>query len=128
MRHSWVIAGILLIGSGTVSAQDGHVRIFGLTMSPIHGGGFKPAGTDLICTSIESGRCYDGRKWHNLFPAGRHRYAQNPPERVACAAIVDGDCWSTDRKWYRLPRGQLSGIRGGVLSPTPGAFITAPLR
>ena len=25
-------------------------------------------------------------------------------------------------------RGQLQGIHGGVMGPTPGAFITAPLR
>jgi len=50
------------------------------------------------------------------------------PDRVACMAIADGDCWTTDRKWYRLPRGQLQGIHGGVMGPTPGAFITAPLR
>jgi hypothetical protein len=117
-----------LLASLGGQAVAGNVKVFGVQMSPMRGGGFKPSGTELQCTSLDEGRCYDGKRWINLFPPGPRKYAKDVPDRVACMVIADGDCWTTDRKWYRLPKGQLQGIHGGVMGPTPGAFITAPLR
>ncbi|HZL40045.1 MAG TPA: hypothetical protein VFC45_07165 [Pseudolabrys sp.] len=126
IARSLCIAAVLLAAGGTGFAEN--VKVFGVTMSPMMGGGFKPAGTTLICTSLDEGRCYDGNIWHDLFPPGPRRYATDAPDKVVCMAIANGDCWTTARKWYRLPRGQLMGINAGVMSPTPGAFVTAPLR
>ena len=120
------IAAVLMLAVGGIASAE-EVKVFGVTMSPMKGGGFKPSGTTLVCTSIDESRCYDGKTWHNLFPPGPRRYATDAPAKVACMAIASGDCWTTDGKWYRLPKGQLMGIYGGVMSPTPGAFITAPL-
>jgi hypothetical protein len=58
-------------------------------------------------TSLDGGRCYDGKKWVDIFPAGPRKYEKEVPNRVACMAIADGDRWTTDWKWYRLPRRQL---------------------
>ena len=120
------IAAVLLAAGGPVSAAD--VKILGVQMSAMRGGAFKPAGTQLLCTSLQEGRCYDGSKWHDLFPPGPKKFATDAPEKVTCMAIVDGDCWTVDRKWYRLPRGQLMGVTLSAMSPSAGAFVTAPLR
>ena len=64
---------LLLAVSGAVTAAD--VRIFGVQMSPMMDGGFKPAGTELQCTSLQEGQCYDDKVWHDLFPPGPHKYA-----------------------------------------------------
>ena len=43
-------------------------------------------------------------------------------------AITDGDCWTVDRKWYRLPQGQLMRFYSSIMTTAPGALVTAPLR
>jgi hypothetical protein len=118
---------VLLIAGAPAAAQE-NIKILGVTMSAMMGGGFKPAGTEFLCTAIDNGRCYDGKKWHDLFPPGPRKYATDAPDKVTCAAFVGGDCWTVDRKWYRMPRGQLMGVTMSPMSATPGAFMTAPLR
>ena len=120
-----LIAVLLFAAGGTALAAD--VQILGVRMSAMYGGAFKPAGTQLLCTSLQDGRCYDGKVWHDLFPPGPKKYATDAPEKVTCMAIVDGDCWTVDRKWCRLPRGQLMGVTLSPMSPSAGAFVTAPL-
>lgn len=92
-------------------------------------GAFLPANTDLACFSMNKENCWDGRKWHRLFPAGPRHYTAATSDRVACTVVVapQNDCW-TGSIWYRLPKGQVFGVVAGFFSKTPGAFVTAPLR
>jgi hypothetical protein len=112
------IACVLMIGSA--HAQD--VKVFGATPGRVNG--FVPAGTELVCKAIDAGRCWDGQKWHALYPTGPRKYAVPTSDEVACVVIAQADCW-TGSEWYRLPSGQ-------IFSRTPrmlrGAFVTAPLR
>ena len=124
MRRS-IIAIELIFGScvlivGSAYAQD--VKVFGATPGRVNG--FVPAGTELVCKAIDAGRCWDGRKWHALYPIGPRKYAVPTSDEVACAVIVQSDCW-TGNAWYRLPSGQLFGRTPDRLG---GAFVTAPLR
>jgi hypothetical protein len=105
--------------------------VYGTTAGIFSGtpGAFRPANTGLSCFSLDKGKCWDGRKWHRLYPAGPRHYAVATTERVACSVIVapGNDCW-TGSVWYRLPHGQIFGAVAGIFSRTPGAFVTAPLR
>jgi hypothetical protein len=103
--------------------------VYGTTASFLSAnpGAFLPANTDLVCFSMNEGNCWDGKKWHHLYPSGRRHYAVASTDRIACSVIVapSNDCW-TGSAWYRLPKGQIFGAIGGFLSKTPGAFVTAP--
>lgn len=128
------IAGLLLAllpGLFTTTAHAENARIFGRRLSPMSEtpGAFVPAATSLTCYSLDNGRCWDGKKWHRLYPKGPRSYAKPKGAKVACSVIVEpsNDCW-TGAEWYRLPAGNLFGIVGGFASQHPSAFITAPLR
>src|SRR5581483_10846932 len=120
-----VFAGMVGFVSTCAVAQDAsqNIRVFGAYPGRL-GGAFAPAGTDLACWAIDAGRCWDGRKWHNLFPAGPRKYAVPTTDTVACIVIASGDCW-TGKDWYRLPSGQVFGRTPTMLR---GAFVTAPAR
>lgn len=77
------------------------IKVFGVQLPPQDGGGFKPAGTDLVCGVVsKNGLCFDGKKWHRLFPAGPRRYSPVTGP-VTCNVIVDADCWDGEH-WFRL--------------------------
>ena len=123
-------AALLLLTFGAVAQAD-NVKVFGVQagMGSSTPGAFLPSGSGLACYSVQGGHCWDGRAWRPLFPDGPRHYAASPPAQVACRIIIEpeNDCW-TGKEWHRLPQGRLFGIIGGLGSPTPGAFITAPLR
>jgi hypothetical protein len=100
-----------------------NVRVMGANV-PARGFAFVPAGTDLACAAINAGRCWDGKKWHALYPSGPRQYAVPTSDEVACVVIAGSDCW-TGSNWYRLPSGQIFGRTPGKLR---GAFVTTPLR
>jgi len=127
MRHFIIATEAIFIALAvTIACADAqqtsqNVRVFGANV-PARGGAFVPAGTDLACTAIDGGRCYDGKNWHALYPAGPRKYAAPTYDEVACVVIANSDCW-TGNEWYRLPSGQLFGRTPGKLR---GAFVTAP--
>ena len=130
-RFPPVVAGMILLAfvAGPALAETATVYGTTATIFSKNYGAFQPANTDLVCFSMNNAYCWDGKKWHHLYPNGRRRYAAATNDRVACSVIVapSNDCW-TGSNWYRLPRGQVFGVIGGFFSNTPGAFITAPLR
>ena len=109
-----------------MAAQAEQAAIYGVNVSAMQGGGFKPAGASFVCAAIEpDGRCWDGHTWHTLYPAGPRHYARVTGQ-VDCRAITKftGDCWD-GHAWYKLPYGTLYGI---VLPAWEGgAFRTTPL-
>ncbi len=114
-----------------IPARSETATVYGTTASILtkHPGAFLPANTDLVCFSMNESKCWDGKKWHQLYPSGRRHYAVATADKVACRVIVapGNDCW-TGTAWYRLPRGQILGVIGGFFSMAPGAFITAPMQ
>lgn len=126
-----VLLASMIFTSSYASADAGSAKIFGVTLPVMsdHPGAFRPAGTNLACGAIQDGWCWDGQKWIAIYPVGPRKYSTNPPERVACVAIVqpENDCWD-GREWYRLPPGKLFGVVASPMSETPGAFLIAPLR
>src|SRR5260370_36895971 len=74
-----------------------NVRVMGANV-PARGGAFVPAGTDLACVAINAGRCWDGKKWHALYPSGPRQYAVPTSAEVACGVIAGSDGW-TGRAW-----------------------------
>jgi len=121
------IAITMLCCSVAPAASAEHAKIFGMTggMMAKAPGAFVPAGTDLSCMALDdSGRCFDGKTWHQLYPLGPRRYSKANGAQVSCIALVGvkGDCW-TGEKWYRLPQGHVLG----VTSLVTGAFTTTPL-
>ena len=127
--RSWrtlVGAAITLVMPNIGMAED-HIRVYGWDLPAWQGGGFRPAGTELAYMALDNGSCWDGQRWHRLYPEGPRTYAR-ATGRVACR-IIDIDqpsCWDGS-EWYRLPSGTLYGVIAGIISPTPGAFITTPL-
>jgi hypothetical protein len=134
-RFFTIVCATYIALTGTAAAD---VQVFGIqapafgtaTASP---GAFIPAGTELSCAALsKDGRCWDGKRWHRLFPNGSRHYRHANGAKVACIVIVnpEADCWTGDA-WYRLPHGQLYGIvapsQGGINGEPPGAFITTPL-
>ncbi|MBR0971877.1 hypothetical protein [Bradyrhizobium japonicum] len=121
----------ILASLGATDASAENVKVFGIRAGALSAtpGAFIPTGTDLACYALQGGQCWDGKRWKALFPAGERKYAKPTAAQVACAIIIEpeNDCW-TGFEWYHLPSGRLFGMTGGVLSPHPGAFITAPLR
>jgi hypothetical protein len=100
--------------------------IYGVHLPAEHGGGFRPARTNLTCYGIDAeGRCWDGKAWREVYPTGPRHYAR-AQEQVDCVVITQetGDCWD-GHAWYKLPFGTLYG----VLLPAwqGGAFRTFPL-
>jgi hypothetical protein len=130
-RFLTAVAGMIApaIIAGPASAETATVYGTTATVFSKNYGAFQPANTDLVCFSMNDANCWDGKKWHHLYPDGRRLYAVATNDRVACSVIVapSNDCW-TGSHWYRLPRGQVFGVIGGFFSNTPGAFITEPLR
>ena len=125
IRLAVVLVDFLMVGPTSVFAQDraNNIKVFGANV-PARGGAFVPAGTKLACFAINAGRCWDGKNWHELLPAGARKYAVPTSNEVTCTVIADDDCW-TGTEWYRLPRGRLFGRT----VPARGwAFVTAPLR
>ena len=100
--------------------------VYGVQLPAVQGGGFRPAGTDLVCFGLDKGgRCWDGKAWHSLYPLGRRQYS-SAQGQVDCVVItkITGDCWDGN-KWYKLPWGTVSGV---VLPAWQGgAFRTTPL-
>jgi hypothetical protein len=123
-----VAAALLALGTGPAGAET--TTVYGTVASILsaHPGAFLPANSDRVCFSMNGSKCWDGKKWIELVPAGPRRFTIATTDKVACAIIVEpnNDCW-TGTTWYRLPSGQLFGVIGGVFSIMPGAFITAPL-
>jgi hypothetical protein len=106
----------LIIGNAHAQQRPDDVKVFGVTRAD----GFNTTGTDMVCKAIDAGRCWDGNKWHALFPGGPRIYAAPTSDEIACVAIAQGDCW-TGTEWYRLPSGQNfrrkpTSLRGGHLS------------
>ena len=98
------LAFSLTILAGAVHAEE--ASVYGVQLPAVQGGGFRPAGTDLVCFGLDKGgRCWDGKAWHSLYPLGRRQYS---PARgqVDCVVItkITGDCWDGN-KWYKLPSG-----------------------
>jgi hypothetical protein len=119
------VVAILILPS---AAKAENVKVFGWELGIAEGPGFRPAGTRLTCAAISpDGECWDGKTWQRLFPSGPRHYSQATGQ-VACRIILpdDGSCWD-GRAWYRLPSGSIHGWQAGMLSQTPGAFITTPL-
>lgn len=129
LRQMIVGTALLAFIAGQACAETATVYGTTATIFSKNYGAFQPANTDLVCFSMNEANCWDGKKWHHLYPMGRRHYAIAKDERVACSVIVapSNDCW-TGAVWYRLPRGQVFGVIGGFFSNTPGAFITEPLR
>ena len=131
MRHVLValLAGPLAFCAKPALSET--ATVYGTTagMFSAHPGAFLPANSDLVCFSMNDLNCWDGKKWHQLYPSGRRHYVIATTDRVACSVIVapGNDCW-TGSAWYRLPKGQVFGVIGGFFSRTPGAFITTPLQ
>jgi hypothetical protein len=126
-----MLAGVASLSFFANPAFAEKATVYGTTASIFSKipGVFLPANTDLACFSMNDANCWDGKKWHRLFPSGRRHYAIPAADRVACSVIVapSNDCW-TGSAWYRLPKGQVFGVIGGFFSNTPGAFITEPLQ
>ncbi len=126
-----VLAGVASLAFFVNPASAEKATVYGTTAGIFSKtpGVFLPANTDLTCFSMNDANCWDGKKWHRLYPSGRRHYAISATDRVACSVIVapSNDCW-TGSAWYRLPKGQVFGVIGGFFSNTPGAFITAPLQ
>ena len=110
-----------------LAAHAQGITLYGMNRSPMMGGGFAPSDPGLVCTATRDGKCFDGKVWHPLFPPGPHKFSR-AQGTVACRVIIrdDGSCWDGSA-WNRLPRGTIQGTVGGILGPTPGAFITTPL-
>ena len=119
-----VMALSLTILAGAVHAEE--ASVFGVQLPAMLGGGFRPAGTDVVCFGLDKdGRCWDGKAWHSLYPLGRRQYSRAWGQ-VDCVVItkITGDCWDGN-KWYKLPWGAVSGV---VLpAGLGGAFRTTPL-
>lgn len=124
-----MLAVTLALLANPASALSETATIYGTTASILSAnpGAFLPANSDLVCFSMNEGNCWDGKKWHHLYPSGRRHYIVSTTGRVACSVIVAprNDCW-TGSAWYRLPKGQVFGVIGSFFSRTPGAFITVP--
>ena len=118
------IAGTLLTAYAYASEA---AIVYGAQDPPVAGGAFRPAHSDLACSSVsESGQCFDGQQWRSLFPPGKRHYAKADGQ-VSCMIVmkITHDCWD-GHNWYRLPTGPLFGtieppIRGGgfVITPLP---------
>src|SRR4051794_35475319 len=54
-------------------------QVFGVQMSPMCGGRFKPSSTELQFTSVDEGRCYDVKRWIKLFPPGPRKIRNGRP-------------------------------------------------
>ncbi len=125
------IAFAAIVGFHAVNASAETATIYG-RREGIAGNGvpgaFQPAGTSFHCSAIDGNRCWDGTAWHEIYPAGPHRYARQTPPKVECRAVMNitHDCWD-GQAWYRLPTGTVYGVKEGVLASSPGAFLTAPL-
>ena len=88
-------------GLSAALADSGKVTVFGVQLPAAVGGGFQPAGTNLVCGEIsKDGLCFDGKQWHRLFPAGLRHYAPRTGQ-ITCNVIVDQDCWD-GKHWYHL--------------------------
>jgi hypothetical protein len=68
----------VLLGTTTPTDAAETARVFGLQAPAWEAtmpGSFMPAGTQLSCAAISAdGKCWDGRAWHRLFPAGPRHY------------------------------------------------------
>ncbi len=117
-------AMFLVFRVGAATAEQ--IAVYGATLPGWQGGAFRPAGTELSCTELDrNGRCWDGHKWHILYPPGQRHYARANGQ-VDCMVIVkqSADCWD-GRHRYKLPIGT---IFGAVLPGFQGgAFRTMPL-
>jgi hypothetical protein len=133
VRHVSIagLAGMVSLALLVVPASSETASVYGMTASILSAnpGAFLPANSSLVCFSLKESNCWDGKKWHQLYPSGRREYAIATTDQVACSVVVAprNDCW-TGSAWYRLPKGQLFGVIGGMFSNAPGAFITAPLQ
>src|SRR4051812_39908564 len=88
------LACALMVGSAHAQQAAQDVKVFGANV-PARGGAFTPAGrTDLACTAIDAGRCYDGKTWRALYPAVPREYAVPTTDKVACVVIAQADCWT----------------------------------
>jgi hypothetical protein len=114
----------LTIPVGGARAEE--ASVYGVQLPAVQGGGFRPAGTDLVCFGLDKdGRCWDGKAWHSLYPLGRRQYS-SATGQVDCVVITKstGDCWD-GKKWYKLFWSTVSGV---VLPAWQGgAFRTTPL-
>jgi hypothetical protein len=118
------------------SASAENAKVFGIQAPPqgvdgAPGGAFIPSGTNLACSALRDGQCWDGGAWHHLYPSGPRHYAHGTGAQVACVIIIEprNDCW-TGTDWYRLPSGQLFGVIAppqGRGDAPGGAFLTVPL-
>lgn len=88
MKRTAVLAAALaaLLASGAI-AQQPDVKVFGAQV-PMRGGAFVPAGTQLECSALQSGRYWDGKEWHALYPAGTRKHANPTDEEVTCNVIA----------------------------------------
>jgi hypothetical protein len=133
MRHncSATLLGVALVAFFVAPALAETATVYGTTASVFsaNSGAFLPANTNLACFGMNQANCWDGKKWHQLYPTGHRHYVVATTDRIACSVIVapSNDCW-TGSVWYRLPKGQVFGVIGGFFSNTPGAFITSPLQ
>jgi hypothetical protein len=124
-----MLAAPLMFFANPALALSETATVYGTTASIFsrNPGAFLPANTSLVCFSMNESNCWDGRKWHQLYPSGHRSYKVATTDQIACGVIVAprNDCW-TGSAWYRLPKGQVFGVIGGFFSDTPGAFITVP--
>jgi hypothetical protein len=127
--YAAALAAPLMLLANSALALSETATVYGTTASILSAnpGAFLPANSDLVCFSMNDGNCWDGTKWHHLYPSGPRHYIISATDRVACSVIVAprNDCW-TGSAWYRLPKGQVFGVIGSFFSRTPGAFITTP--
>ena len=134
IEKALIAAALVWACTATAGAQDlsgasDDVRVFGVQagIASSTPGAFLPAGTKLACYSIQEGRCWDGKRWHSLYPGGERHY-QHSSIAVECLIIVspESDCW-TGSAWFKLPQGQVFGVQEGIAMSKPGAFKTMPL-
>jgi hypothetical protein len=100
MLRAAPIALLVTTLSGTACAEE--FKVFGVQSAVT--GAFVPAGTDWACGVIDkSGRCWDGKMWHRLYPLGPRHYATASGAQISCRVMMmkSGDCWTGDA-WYHL--------------------------
>jgi len=122
----FLLLAVLSIGPPPTLANAEQVTVYGVDLSARWGGGFRPAGTNLVCAGMDKdSRCWDGQTWHELYPLGARRYARAQGQ-VNCVVITkaNGDCWDGNA-WYKLPLGTVYGVI--LPARLGGAFRTTPL-
>ncbi len=117
---------MFLVGVLPNLANAEEVNVYGLNLPAFQGGGFRPAGTNLVCGALDkNGRCWDGKAWYDLYPLGPRHYARAQGQ-IDCVVITKetSDCWD-GYAWYKLPFGTIYGVI--LPAHLGGAFRTTPL-